>query len=141
VVNCNLFRQAPNSAFAERERKALGRIVPILANLAAVQRTLCEPLLRREQSGRISSPEDEVQQLRQRLGRSPFDGLTKREQQVCFRILLGYSSEAIGFHLGVAENTIWTYRKRAYEKLGIVSQNELFSLYLHSLPGFRPGRT
>lgn len=136
AVYCNFYRLAPSATYDERERAALGRILPILANLTAVHYTLCGPFLLHEQLTRLRTPEDEVRLLAERLGPSALDRLTEREREVCFRILLGYSSEAIGLHLGVATSTIITYRKRAYEKLGIVSQNELFSLYLHSLPGF-----
>lgn len=138
AVYCNFYRLAPSARYDERERTKLGRILPILANLTVVHYTLCGPFLLHEQLTRLRTPEDEVRLLAERLGQSALDDLTERERQVCFRILLGYSSEAIGLHLGVATSTIITYRKRAYEKLGIVSQNELFSLYLHSLPGFVP---
>lgn len=60
----------------------------------------------------------------------PFDGLTGRERDVCLRILLGFSSEAISAALGISLHSTLTYRKRAYEKLGICSQNELFAMVL-----------
>ncbi len=138
AVYCNFYRLAPSAMFEEQERAKLGRVLPIFANLTAVHYTLCGPILLHEQLTRLRTPEDEVRLLAERLGPSALDKLTEREREVCFRILLGYSSEAIALHLGVATSTIITYRKRAYEKLGIVSQNELFSLYLHSLPGFAP---
>ena len=33
--------------------------------------------------------------------------------------------------LGITVNTVLTYRKRAYAKLGVGSQNEIFRLCLH----------
>lgn len=138
AVYCNFFRLNGNPGYDDAERVQLGRVLPILASLAAVHYTLCGPFLLHEQLTRLRTPDDEVRLLAERLGPSALDNLTERERQVCFRILLGYSSEAIGLHLGVATSTVITYRKRAYEKLGIASQNELFSLYLHSLPGFAP---
>ncbi len=137
-VYCNFFRLRPGRRYTDPERTELGRVLPILANLTAVHYTLCGPFLLHVQLTRVRTPEDEVRLLAERLGPSALDKLTEREREVCFRILLGYSSEAIGLHLGVATSTVITHRKRAYEKLGIVSQNELFSLYLHSLPGFVP---
>jgi DNA-binding CsgD family transcriptional regulator len=59
--------------------------------------------------------------------------LTSREKEVCMRILSGFSSEAISAHLGISVHSTFTYRKRAYEKLGISSQNELFGLVLRAL--------
>jgi len=61
---------------------------------------------------------------------SPFAALTGREKEVCLRILSGFSSEAIACELGISLHSALTYRKRAYEKLGISAQNELFAIAL-----------
>ncbi|MFI5011670.1 MAG: helix-turn-helix transcriptional regulator [Hyphomicrobiales bacterium] len=53
-----------------------------------------------------------------------------RETQVCAAIMLGMTSEAIALSLGISLNTVLTYRKRAYARLGISSQNELVHLVL-----------
>jgi len=60
----------------------------------------------------------------------PLAGLTGREKDVCLGILTGRSSEAIAGELGISLHSALTYRKRAYEKLAISSQNELFGLVL-----------
>jgi DNA-binding CsgD family transcriptional regulator len=44
------------------------------------------------------------------------------------------SSEGIGLDMGISINTVRTYRKRAYARLGICSQNELMRLVLPHLP-------
>jgi DNA-binding CsgD family transcriptional regulator len=67
--------------------------------------------------------------------RAPLSALTPREQDVCRRILLGLSSEAISQALGISLHSTLTYRKRAYERLGISSQNELFAIVLGLLAG------
>ncbi|WP_315831255.1 helix-turn-helix transcriptional regulator [Bradyrhizobium prioriisuperbiae] len=59
--------------------------------------------------------------------------LTSREKEVCQRILSGLSSEAISADLDISIHSTLTYRKRAYEKLGISSQNELFGIVLKLL--------
>jgi DNA-binding CsgD family transcriptional regulator len=59
-----------------------------------------------------------------------FKTLTPREKEVCQRILSGYGSAAISAELGISLHSTFTYRKRAYEKLGICSQNELFAIAL-----------
>jgi len=51
--------------------------------------------------------------------------LSDRERQVCALIALGVTSEGIGLRLDIGLNTVLTYRKRAYARLGISSQNEL----------------
>jgi DNA-binding CsgD family transcriptional regulator len=55
-------------------------------------------------------------------------GLTRREVQVCAAIAVGMSSEAIALTLEISLNTVLTFRKRAYARLGICSQNELTRL-------------
>jgi DNA-binding CsgD family transcriptional regulator len=56
-------------------------------------------------------------------------GLTRREAEVCSRIAVGYSVPAIAISLEIAPSTVATFRKRAYGKLGVSSQNELFVRY------------
>ena len=51
--------------------------------------------------------------------------LTTRERQVCALVALGLTSEGIALRLDVGLNTVLTYRKRAYTRLSISSQNEL----------------
>ena len=43
-------------------------------------------------------------------------------------MLAGKKAEAIGYDLGIAASSIVTYRKRAYDKLGICSRAQLFDL-------------
>ena len=58
--------------------------------------------------------------------------LTKREVEVCARILYGMSTTGIALDLGIGEETVSTYRKRAYQRIGIASQRELIIWYLRS---------
>ena len=62
-----------------------------------------------------------------------FANLTGREKEVCLGILTGHSSEAIAAELGISLHSALTYRKRAYDRLAISSQNELFGLVLRLL--------
>lgn len=55
-------------------------------------------------------------------------GLTRREAEVCAAIVMGYRAEAIAGRLGISPNTVTTHRKRAYAKLRISSQTELFGI-------------
>ena len=57
-------------------------------------------------------------------------GLTRREAEVCAAIVIGCTTRAIGYRLGITANTVATHRKRAYAKLGISCQNELFARYV-----------
>jgi DNA-binding CsgD family transcriptional regulator len=56
--------------------------------------------------------------------------LPRREAEVCARILYGLSSVGIALDLSVSEETVKTYRKRAYQRLGIGSERELLTWYL-----------
>lgn len=58
----------------------------------------------------------------------PEHGLTRREIEVCAGILLGRTAEAVSLDLGVRESSVRTYRKRAFRRLGISSQAQLFAL-------------
>ena len=56
--------------------------------------------------------------------------LPRREAEVCARILYGLSSVGIALDLNVSEETVKTYRKRAYRRLNIGSERELLPWYL-----------
>ena len=60
-------------------------------------------------------------------------GLTQREAEICASIALGYTTLGISLKLGISINTVATHRKRAYAKLRISSQNELFARYFDSM--------
>lgn len=56
--------------------------------------------------------------------------LTLREAEICALIVLGHTVLAISLILGISTNTVATHRKRAYAKLNISSQTELFNVCL-----------
>ncbi|MGE0501652.1 MAG: helix-turn-helix transcriptional regulator [Rhizobiaceae bacterium] len=56
--------------------------------------------------------------------------LPRRELEVCSHILYGISIAGIASTLGIAEESVVTYRKRAYQRLGIGSRHELLLWYL-----------
>ena len=72
------------------------------------------------------------QVLRASLLKTP-GALTQREAEICASIALGYTTLGISLNLGISINTVATHRKRAYAKLGISSQNELFARYFDSV--------
>jgi DNA-binding CsgD family transcriptional regulator len=123
----NFYRIKSQGRFAPEEIDRLKRIAPAVS--AAVARHFQDQ----------PAPEpDTGQRLAQLLASNPpFDELTGRERDVCRRILLGLSSEAISSELGIGLHSTLTYRKRAYEKLGISSQSELFGMVLRALTSSR----
>lgn len=62
--------------------------------------------------------------------------LPRREAEVCARILYGLSSVGIALDLSVSEETVKTYRKRAYQRLAIGSERELLTWYLTRWSGW-----
>lgn len=55
--------------------------------------------------------------------------LSEREAKVCELILEGHTTKTMARILQVAESSIVTYRKRAYQKLRISRKSELLSLF------------
>ncbi|KJC38469.1 LuxR family transcriptional regulator [Bradyrhizobium sp. LTSP849] len=122
----NFYRITAQGRFADAERARLQAIAPAIG--ASVARHF-------QQAATATSDQSLAALFAMR---APLSALTPREQEVCRHILLGFSSEAISQALGISLHSTLTYRKRAYEKLGISAQNELFSIVLGLLAG--PGR-
>jgi DNA-binding CsgD family transcriptional regulator len=66
--------------------------------------------------------------------------LSPREAEVCAGIVLGYSTTAIGLKMQIAFNTVATHRKRAYRKLGVCTEYELFARYLETINSMKVTR-
>ena len=130
-VYCNFYRMAGSGKYSADDRERLEQILPIATGLAACHYEL---VTARDPRRKPASSQSIVNTV---IGRrdGPFSRLTDRERQVCERILLGYTSVGIGLDLDIAPSSVVTYRRRAYEKLGIATQNELFSLCLSAAQG------
>lgn len=119
----NFYRITSQGRFGDAERARLQTIAPAIGASVA----------RHFQQAVTASPDQNLAALF--ATRAPLSALTPRERDVCRRILLGLSSEAISGALGISLHSTLTYRKRAYERLGICSQNELFAIVLGLLAG------
>lgn len=129
-IYCNFYRIGESGQFTAEETELFDRILPLLTNLIA-----CHFKILRLQ-GNAEEDEPTARSLvHSVISRKikPFDKLTGRESEVCERILVGFTSTGISLDLGIAESSVNTYRRRAYEKLGIATQNELFSLCISAL--------
>jgi DNA-binding CsgD family transcriptional regulator len=78
-------------------------------------------------SERVSSPEMGLGEIESRLQSLP-EQLSERECQVCARAAIGRTIERTAAELDIKSSSVITYRQRAYQKLGIRSQNELIAL-------------
>lgn len=72
-----------------------------------------------------------VQSTIENFGRSL---LTRREREVLFYMISGYSSALTAQKLNATEGTIKIHRKNIHRKLDIGSQAELFSLFINCIP-------
>ncbi len=117
----NFYRIAAQGCFEPAQRGRLRALAPALGASVA----------RHFQESAAASPDQNLATLF--ATRAPLAALTAREQEVCRLILAGFSSEAISSDLGISLHSTLTYRKRAYEKLGISAQNELFAIVLRLL--------
>ena len=93
-------------------------------------------LVRRHDQEASAPAQDFSDQCRMRLA-AIAPSLPARELDVCVSIVNGVTSEGIALALNVSINTVFTYRKRAYARLGISSQNELVRLVLHENAALR----
>ena len=123
LVLLNLYRLDAGGPFAADELAVIEGLARFLAALAIRHVGTLGMLLRsRDRADRVAAL---VARLHALDGR-----LTLRERDVLSRVMLGMTSEGIALDLGIGLNTVLTYRKRAYARLGVTSQAELFSLCL-----------
>jgi DNA-binding CsgD family transcriptional regulator len=74
--------------------------------------------------GRSRSKHGATEPLENRLAKR-FPALTSRERSVCLLTMQGWTAHRIAIQLDVAQTTVLTYRRRAYERLGISSAAEI----------------
>jgi len=114
--------QHSGSLFNRNEVNALSSLSEILSSLVLkhVNVSNLSPVIFKK-----SMTEEILRKLHDRA-----NNLSSREAEICTLIMLGHNSESISLKLDLSLNTILTYRKRAYTKLNINSQNELFRICL-----------
>ncbi|MBL0944488.1 MAG: LuxR family transcriptional regulator [Hydrogenophaga sp.] len=112
LLSVNLYRHEGQRPFSDDEIDAVGSATSLL--LACVKRHIA-----------LSSVATQT--------RSALDALTRREREVCERLLKGLTYDGIAADMGVSAGTVKTYRNRAFERLGIHHRNQLFALV--SRPG------
>ncbi len=121
IYSLNLYKK--KTAFTEKAYQQIKSQADVLSAFAVKHTRL---------SGSLSSfqtRESQINDLIERLA-AISTALTAREQQVCARILIGMTSQGIALDLSISPDSVATYRKRAYTRLNISSQNELFALCL-----------
>ena len=127
-VYCNFYRVGRSGPYSAKDWQLLEVILPLVTTLISTHYRILQ-LTPTDEKGRFRNARSLVHNIISK-NVSPFSQLTPREREVCERILLGYTSVGIGLDLNIAQSSVVTYRRRAYEKLGISTQNELFTLCL-----------
>jgi DNA-binding CsgD family transcriptional regulator len=107
-------------------REELSRLHGQTATLASIAAKHIELTQRESKSG---TPISSLVEIESGISESG-EALSKREAEVCARILYGMSAAGIALDLGVGIESVTTYRKRAYHRLGIATQRELLVWYL-----------
>lgn len=113
LLAVNLYRHRAQPRFDAAELDTMLELAGAL--LAVVQRHL-----------ELDRPLAPALRLQQRC-----PALTRREREVCERLLRGWTFEGIAADLRLSTTTVKTYRNRAFERLGIQHRNQLFGLALH----------
>lgn len=107
LLAVNLYRHEDLRAFSDAEIDAIGSATSML--LACVKRHIA-----------LASFASEA--------KTSLDALTRRERDVCERLLKGWTFDGIAADMGVSPGTVKTYRNRAFDRLGIHHRNQLFAL-------------
>lgn len=117
-LSVNLYRDRRRGNFQPSEIALIEAFSPLIAQTARHHYALCGPI----QSG--------IPQLMLARIRRMCPELSKRETDVLCGVLEGRTAQEIGDVMGVKPSSVVTYQKRAYRRLGISSQRELFALCL-----------
>lgn len=123
---------AVGRGFEDGEVRALGDIADVILSAAAKH-----VVFGAIESSRLITSFSSVAEIEAGLGVFSLE-LTLRERQVCARILYGLSVHGIALDLGIGEESIATYRKRAYRRLNIGSRHELLRRYIAAVNPAQP---
>jgi len=118
----SVLRADPHTPFADEAIERLGRAAELLVTMLAKHADVCQS---RPNVAQALTTLPEIENCI-----VATSDLPRREAEVCARILYGLSSVGIALDLTVSEETIKTYRKRAYQRLAIGSERELLTWYL-----------
>ncbi len=120
----SVVRGEAQGPFSEPQLELLGAVSETLLSILSKHAQIVAARQSYNPVSDLNLPEIE-QSLRQC---SP--GLSQREAQVCARLICGHSMSAIAVALTVGTETVETYRKRAYGRLGVSSKQELLLRYM-----------
>ncbi|PMS34059.1 helix-turn-helix transcriptional regulator [Paraburkholderia rhynchosiae] len=117
-LSVNLYRDRRHGHFHQNEIALIEAYAPLIAQAAGHHYTLC---------GQIQTG---IPQLMLTRVRGICPDLSRRELDVLCGVLEGRTAQEIGELMGIKPSSVVTYQKRAYRRLGISSQRQLFALCL-----------
>lgn len=123
TIGLSVLRPEERGVFAESDIDSLGQNCETL--LAILNKHVSLVSRRAELATALTS----VDEILSYIDMAPAN-LPRREAEVCARLIGGVSALGIALELGISEETVNTYRKRSYQRLGIASQRELLMWYL-----------
>lgn len=122
ALGLSIVRSDPHCEFAPSAVAHLGEVAGLLVSLLAKH---AEIVARRPNPALALASLEEIEGCVHEMAELP-----RREGEVCSRILYGMSTTGIALDLAVGEESVKTYRKRAYQRLRIGSERELLGWYL-----------
>jgi DNA-binding CsgD family transcriptional regulator len=130
MATYSLMRSNGNRPFSEAEVAVLKMVEPVVR--AAMTRHWRD-LRHQPDAGKAPAWSARGALMELAFERFGQDVLSPREQMVVQLILRGHSAHSIARSLEIAEGTVKNHRKSIYAKLGISSQQELFSRFIRSM--------
>ena len=127
-VGLHMMRDRSHGPVSDLEFQQLQHLAPVYA--AFVKRHIAS-------LDESAAPRDQDAQIRHGLRRL-CPALSPRELEVCVLMLTSHSASEIGVAMQVGVASVHTYRKRAYQKLGVNGIRELFLGLMAAAPQ-RPG--
>ena len=118
---CRLAGRPAPTRYSFRARKRHGEIVTLDASISVTKsggEILITTIVRELQV----APQSIVQHV------PGTQNLSAREKEVLERVLMGQRSKEIALQFNISEKTVFTHRSRAYRKLAVRSDRELFRL-------------
>ncbi len=135
-VAISLERTSALPAFSQGDKKTLREVATTVAALVRQQWASgisTQAIVPVEPKG--TDLHFHVENLLEQFGSSV---LTPRERDVVQLVLKGHPSKTVALHLGISPQTEQVHRKNIYQKLGLSSHGELFSLFFDALVRHSP---
>ena len=130
MVCCNVYRLDASGPFDPHNIECAEQLAPVL--IAALWRHAGE-------AGKASLPSMKVTAEPDAAERQALAALSRRELEVCRRLLAGASTDGVALDLGISPHTVRTLRKRVYKKLQVNSLGDLFARYLSAMSAVSSG--